>query len=287
MQPVPPDDEYDEQPPAPHRQRGHHLGAYFDLPAVLGSFLMLTLGWVELTGAIGTPWHGGPAVLFWLLWGFYVIEYLVKVAISRHRLAYIRGHLLDLLTAALPFLGFLRAFKGLTGAPLSPIHFAILRQRQIGKLTIITVQVVFIAAIIELLLEQHARNSNITNWVDALYWSATTVTTVASQFAPITTGGEIVSFLLMLYAVLVFTYFMSSLASALIGGDQQGAQQGSDQQSGGGSQTAAQQQGTAAAGGAPVAAGAARAVYLSAAEVEALRAILRQVDGNGAEAGRG
>jgi hypothetical protein len=70
-------------------------------------------------------------------------------------------------------------------------------------------QMIFIAAVIELGLEQHAQGSNITNWVDALYSSATTVTTVASQYAPVTTGGEIVSFFLMLYAVLVITYFMA------------------------------------------------------------------------------
>jgi hypothetical protein len=80
-------------------------------------------------------------------------------------------------------------------------QLAILKKRQLVKLTLITGQIIFIAAVIELVLEQHARGSHITNWVDALYWSATKVATVASQYAPVTTGGEIVTILLVLYAV--------------------------------------------------------------------------------------
>jgi len=56
---------------------------------------------------------------------------------------------------------------------------------------------------------------------------AATVTRVANQLYPVTTGGEIVAFLLMVYAVVVFAYLASSMASALIGGDaQQVAQPG-------------------------------------------------------------
>lgn len=250
-------------PAVQQQQRGHHLGSYLDLPAVLGSFLMLLLAWAQFSGQAAHPWRGGTAVLFWVLWGVHLLEYVVKIAISQNRLAYVRGHWLALLTALLPFLGFLRAFKGVGGRLFDAAHLAILKQRQLGKLALITVQVVFIAAVIELVLEQHAKGSNITTWLDALYWSATTVTTVASQFAPVTTGGEVVSFLLMLYAVLVFTYFMSSLASALIGGDQQtqaAAQHGAEGQQGPASPTQA------------------RAIRLTDQEIEALRSILHQVE---------
>jgi hypothetical protein len=115
------------------------------------------------------------------------------------------------------------------------------------------------------------------------------VTTVASQYAPVTTRGEIVSFLLMLYAVLVFTYFMSSLASALIGGDQQGGRQG--QQGDGHAHSAPSVSDAAAvaaghlltASGAPApniaSADDGRTIRLTAREIDVLRAILQQVDG--------
>ena len=277
-------------PAVQQRQGGHRLGSYLDIPAILGSFLMLLLAWAQFTDQVPHPWHGGIAVLFWILWGFYVLEYLAKVVISRNKLAYIRGHVLELITAVFPFVGFLRAFKGVRGGLLDAAHLAILKQRQLGKLTLITVQIVFISAVIELVLEQHAQGSNITNWVDALYWSATTVTTVASQYAPVTTGGEIVSFLLMLYAVLVFTYFMSSLASALIGGDQQAGQAASQAQQATGDGRGAPgspDPGAATDGrqppppSAPAAAGSAtdgRIVRLTDREIDVLRTILQQVD---------
>jgi voltage-gated potassium channel len=278
-------------PAVQQRQGGRRLGSYLDLPAILGSFLMLLLAWAQFTDQVPHPWHGGIAVLFWILWGFYVLEYLAKIVISHNKLAYVRGHWLDLITALFPFVGFLRAFKGISGGLLDSAHLAILKQRQLGKLTLITVQIIFISAVIELVLEQHAQGSNITNWVDALYWSATTVTTVASQYAPVTTGGEIVSFLLMLYAVLVFTYFMSSLASALIGGDQQTGQAGGQgqQTTGDGQRTPRSPGASAATDGrqppspsAPAAAAdsmpAGRIVHLTDGEIAVLRTILQQVD---------
>ena len=273
---------------AKRQETAHHVGNYLDVPAILGSFLMLLLGWVEVTGAVAHPWHSGIAVLFWLFWGFYILEYVVKVAIAHDRLAYVRGHVLELVTAIFPFIGFLRAFKGVQGAPLNASNLAILKQRQLDKLAIITVQVIFIAAVIELILEQHANGSNITNWVDALYWSATTVTTVASQYAPVTTGGEIVSFLLMLYAVLVFTYFMSSLASALIGGSNtpdSGSQAGSKpgQQGTGQDQQTAGQEASASTTPAIGTNGATASldgctIHLTARQVEALRALLAEIN---------
>lgn len=201
------------------KQRGHRLGNRLDFPAVLGSLLMILLGWVVATGQVDRPWHGSVAVVVFGLWAFYLLEYAVKVAISQDKLAYVCNDLLALVTAVSPFLAFLRAVSTAGLSPLTRAQLALLKRRQLDKLAVITVQVTFIFAIVELLLEQHARGSNITTFTDALYWSATTVTTVASQFAPVTTGGEIMSFLLMLYAVMIFTYFTSALASALIGGD--------------------------------------------------------------------
>jgi len=48
-----------------------------------------------------------------------------------------------------------------------------------------------------------------------LWWSAALVTTIGSELYPVTTGGRILGFLIMIYAIGIFTYFISSVASVL------------------------------------------------------------------------
>jgi voltage-gated potassium channel len=49
-----------------------------------------------------------------------------------------------------------------------------------------------------------------------LWWSAVLVTTIGSELYPVTTGGRILGFLIMIYAIGIFTYFIGSMASVLV-----------------------------------------------------------------------
>ncbi len=60
-----------------------------------------------------------------------------------------------------------------------------------------------LAAVLEYILENGASGGTITTFGQALWWGAATVTRVANQLYPVTTGGEIVAFLLMVYAIVV------------------------------------------------------------------------------------
>jgi hypothetical protein len=53
----------------------------------------------------------------------------------------------------------------------------------------------------------------ITGFGDALWWSATLVTTISSELYPVTVPGRILGIFLMLYAVRVFSYFIASITS--------------------------------------------------------------------------
>ena len=47
------------------------------------------------------------------------------------------------------------------------------------------------------------------------------MTTVGSEVYPVTTAGRVLGFVLMLYAVGIFSYFIASIASVLVGVDSQ------------------------------------------------------------------
>jgi voltage-gated potassium channel len=76
--------------------------------------------------------------------------------------------------------------------------------------------VILIGAVLGFLLEVGAPGSPIKDFGDALWWSAALVTTVSSELYPVTTGGRILGFLMMIYAIGIFTYFIGSVASVLV-----------------------------------------------------------------------
>jgi voltage-gated potassium channel len=76
-----------------------------------------------------------------------------------------------------------------------------------------------IGAALGFILENGVPGSQMETFGDALWWSATTVTTVASEIYPVTFGGRVLGFLLILYAVGIFSYFIASISTVLVEAD--------------------------------------------------------------------
>lgn len=242
------------------------IDRYLDLPLALASVLMVLLAVIELSGEVGAPWRGRLAALGWSLWGLFFVEFAVKFALAPLKRAYLRRNWLDVLILAVPFLRFLKVLGVLRATRALPVFrllvfggrgsgaaVVILRRRRLGQLALISVLVVLIGAAAGLVLEGDAPDAVIGGFGDALWWSAALVTTVGSELYPVTAGGRILGFALMLYAVGVFSYFIASIASVLVGLDAER----------GGAGTAEGEDG----------------VRLDEGEVEALRRILDRADG--------
>ena len=228
--------------PARRERLDARVHRYLNAPVALASILFVLVAFIQLnnTGGIAVPWHrrfwrhGPPGIIFWGTWAFLILEYLAKLMLAPDKGAYLRRHWRGAVVAALPFTGVVRLADIAIVAPVLGLlrgnddhpRLAILRKRKLGRLLLISALVVLLAAVLEYILENGARGGTITTFGQALWWAAATVTTVANQLYPVTTGGEIVAFLLMVYAVVVFAYLASSMASALISGDaRQAAQQ--------------------------------------------------------------
>lgn len=215
------------------------LDRYLDLPLALASILMVLIAVIEIGGEVDEPWRGRLAILGWSLWGLFFAEFVAKFVLAPNKRVYLKRHPLDVLVLLVPFLRFLRLLRVLRVTRTLPVlrllvfggrgsgaALAILRRRRLGQLALISVLVVFIGAAAGYALEAGAPGGTITDFGDALWWSAALVTTVGSELHPVTAGGRLLSFLLMLYAVGVFSYFIASIASVLVGLDAQ--QQGND-----------------------------------------------------------
>jgi voltage-gated potassium channel len=222
----------------PHRLREDYafreelrerLDRYMDLPLALASILLVLLAIIQLSGEMSEPWQSRLEVLGWVLWSLFFVEFAVKFALAPSKLHYLRRNWLDVLVVLVPFLKLLRVLRILRVTRVLPLFrllvfggrgsegvLVLLKRRRLGQLALISVMVILIGAAVGLLLENGAPGTQIDTFGEALWWSATIVTTVASEIYPVTSGGRIVAFLLMLYTVGIFSYFIASIASVLV-----------------------------------------------------------------------
>ena len=211
------------------RQR---LDRYLDLPLALASVVVVLLVIIQLTGEVGEPWRGRLEALSWCLWGMFFFEFAAKFALAPVKRRYLREHPLDVLVLLLPFLRFLRLARVLRATRAVPVlrllvfggrgsesTLALLKRRRLGQLAIVSAMVILLGAALGFLLEADAPRGQIDGFGDALWWSSTLVTTVGSEISPVTAGGRVVAFFLMLYAVGIFSYFIGSIASVLVESD--------------------------------------------------------------------
>ncbi len=217
---------------AAREQVREKLDRYLDLPLALASVVVVLLIVIQLSGEVNGPWQRRLEALSWGLWSLFLLEFLVKFTLAPVKRRYVREHWLDVLVVLLPFLRFLRLARVLRATRALPVlrllifggrgsdsALALLKRRRLGQLAIVSAMVILLGAAVGFLLEEDAPGSQIKTFGDALWWSATIVTTVASELYPVSVGGRVLGFLLMLYAIGIFSYFIGAIASVLVESD--------------------------------------------------------------------
>src|SRR5918999_113425 len=186
------------------------LDRYLDVPLALASLALVLIAIIELTGEVSGPWQGRLAALGWSLWSLFLVEFVVKLALAPVKSRYLRENWLDALIVLLAFRLLVFGGRG------SQSTLQLLRRRRIGQLAIISAMVILIGAALGYLLEAGAPGARIRDFGDALWWSGALVTTVNSEIYPVTAAGRVLGFVLMLYAIGIFTYFIGSVSSVLV-----------------------------------------------------------------------
>ncbi len=214
------------------------LDRYLDLPLSLASLVLVLIAIIQLGGEVEPPWDRRMEVLGWTLWGLFFVEFAAKFVLAPNKRRYVTRRWLDVLVLLVPFLRFLRLLRVLRVTRSFPVFrllvfggrgssatLALLRRRRLGQLAITSVMVMLVGAALGFIIERGAPGAQLETFGDALYWSSTIVTTVGSELYPVTPGGRILAFFLMLYAVGIFSYFIASISTVLVGLDaEQGVQ---------------------------------------------------------------
>lgn len=166
-------------------------------------------------------------VASWTVWAAFAVDFAIRVGLAEERVEYALRHWYDVALIVLPMLRPLRLLRLLAFARvLNRSAASSLAGRVSAYVTGTAVMALFLGAIAILDVEQDAADAKITTFGDALWWSATTVTTVGyGDFYPVTTEGRFIAGALMVVGIAVVGAITASVATWMIGQVQREANQ--------------------------------------------------------------
>ena len=201
-----------------------------EVPMLILALLMIPLIVIPLSMDLSSTLNQVFIAANWVVWAAFAIELVVKTYLSSNRRRYLLTHWYDVLIVIIPFLRPLRIAQslrliralhvlrlvavlsrfGLTGRVLLSRH-------GLQYVLIVAALAVIAIAGFVTLLEQSGEDRTINSFPTALWWSATTVTTVGyGDTAPVTTEGRILGVILMFVGIGVFSIFTANIASFFV-----------------------------------------------------------------------
>ncbi|MDP8916770.1 MAG: potassium channel family protein [Pseudomonadota bacterium] len=218
----------------------HELEAWVETPMLVLSGVWLVLLIVELT------WGGSPLVvaLGTVIWGVFVLEFLLRLALAPDKLRFIGRNLLTVLALVVPAFRLLRVVRVLRFARLA--RFArgatlvrvvaganrsmtalrrTMKRRGLGYVVALTLVICLLGTLGMRAFEAGGPSAeSFDSFGDALWWTAMILTTMGSQAWPATPEGRLLAFLLSFYAFAVFGYVAAAFASFFVDRDRDAAE---------------------------------------------------------------
>jgi voltage-gated potassium channel len=174
-----------------------------------------------------------PAALGWIqlaIWGVFIVHFLLGITISPDRLRYLRRNWLTAVSLVVPFL---RAFRALRAVRVlratNSLRVAagfnrlarslrgVLAWTRAGYAAALAATSALLGSAALLMFEAEAPRSQITDYGEALWWAAATLTTVGAASEPVTVGGRIVGLVLMFGGLVLLGYVAGVVAAVLFG----------------------------------------------------------------------
>ena len=208
------------------------LDEWLELPMIVLSMAWLCIViWELLSGSSALLETLGTAI-----WIIFLAEFAIRLALAPDKLPFFKSNWITVLALAVPalrmfrFLNFLRAARALRGFRLVRIVGAAnrsmnalrksLARRGFGYVAGLTLLVLGLGAAGMLSFEPAAEvPGGFTSYGDALWWTAMLLTSLGSQFWPVTTEGRVLTVLLSLYGFATFGYITATFASFFVGRD--------------------------------------------------------------------
>ncbi len=193
------------------------------LLALAVAFLVVLLA--PLVATLPSWLAGALDVVSIAIWVAFGVDYGTRLYLAPQRWHFVRSHPLDLVVLVLPMLRPLSALRLLrlarAGALLGLAHRQAQRSlhaRVSAYVAAATVVIIGVAAAAMYDAERRSENANITSLPDALWWAATTITTVGyGDRYPTTAVGRLVAVVLMLFGIALLGVVTASVAAWFVG----------------------------------------------------------------------
>lgn len=234
-----------------------HVNRATEKPLIALSFVWLGLLVLDLTQGLSRPME----IAHYSIWALFIIDFLIEFIIAPRKRRYLKRNVLTAIALVLPAVRVLQAFRFVrvlrlaraarvaqTARVARPLRLvrvltslnrgmrasaAWLGRRGAGYVAAATILVTFAGAAGMWAFEHpnalrqagydSAANpdAGLQSYGEAVWWTAMLMTTMGSQYWPLTTEGRVLCFLLAIYAFAVFGYITATLASFFIGRDQE------------------------------------------------------------------
>jgi voltage-gated potassium channel len=154
----------------------------------------------------------------WTVYAAFAVDFAARLALAGDRVRYALHHWYDVALLVLPMLRPLRLLRLLA---LARVLNRSVTSSLVGRVTTYVLGSAIMAAglgaIAVLDAEQDAPDANITSLGDALWWAATTVTTVGyGDRFPVTTAGRLIAVALMIVGIGVVGSVTATIAAWLV-----------------------------------------------------------------------
>ncbi|MFJ4519992.1 potassium channel family protein [Streptomyces sp. NPDC088810] len=154
----------------------------------------------------------------WVVWAGFALDYVVRLALARHRKDFVRRHWLDLCAVVLPLLQPLRLLR-----LVSTLMLVGRRARMAPQIRLTTyvvgavIGLLMFGSLAVLSVERESPHGNIRTLGDAVWWSFTTMTTVGyGDHAPTTGLGRMIAVGLMLSGIALLGVVTANIAAWFI-----------------------------------------------------------------------
>lgn len=188
-----------------------------DWPLIAAAIVFLIAYSVQILG----PQEGIVAdamnVVLWVVWGAFLVDYVICISLAEHRGRWFVRHLLDLAIVVLPMLRPLRLMRFITILMIVQRNAGTALRGRVAVFTIGAAVLSIYVAALAVYDAESGGPGDIQTIGQATWWAFETITTVGyGDYVPVTTVGKIVAVALMIGGVAIIGVVSASLASWIV-----------------------------------------------------------------------
>ncbi|GAB3203203.1 voltage-gated potassium channel [Pontibacter aydingkolensis] len=209
----------------------NRLQDMLEVPLIVLGFIWLVLLVVEFIWGLN---HYLQLISI-VIWVIFILDFAVKFILAPHKLVFLRNNILTSISLVVPaFRVFrmvrvfrvIRSVRAVRGLRLVKVVGSInrgmrslgktMQRRAFGYVVALTLVVITTGAAGMYAFEN---NHGLNTYGEALWWTTMLLTSIGSDYFPVTPEGRILCLLLALYGFAVFGYVTATLATFFIGQD--------------------------------------------------------------------